>query len=243
MEKKNMVLLTVIAVATLLVAVVGATFAYFTATVQDTRNTEGGDNGTANITAGSVASKTVVGNVSTGAGKFEKTGVYPNHKEIAGLSVQVTNGAGQTGTTNTNIDIVYDVTTNTFAKDEIEVSVYKKEGSEAEAITEDYFGCTHNVQQDGAENEYHFSETCAHEISELTSTAGLTKVTDTPVKLKGASNAEKDLVIASDTISAEGSEGTTTVYYYVVVEFKDTQVSQNDSMNAQLAGKISVKAA
>ena len=31
MEKKNMVLLTVIAVATLLVAVVGATFAYFTA--------------------------------------------------------------------------------------------------------------------------------------------------------------------------------------------------------------------
>ena len=32
MEKKNMVLLTVIAVATLLVAVVGATFAYFTAT-------------------------------------------------------------------------------------------------------------------------------------------------------------------------------------------------------------------
>ncbi len=32
MEKKNMVLLTVIAIATLLVAVVGATFAYFTAT-------------------------------------------------------------------------------------------------------------------------------------------------------------------------------------------------------------------
>ena len=36
MEKKNMVLLTVIAVATLLVAVVGATFAYFTATVNTT---------------------------------------------------------------------------------------------------------------------------------------------------------------------------------------------------------------
>ena len=32
MEKKNTILLTVIAVATLLVAVVGATFAYFTAT-------------------------------------------------------------------------------------------------------------------------------------------------------------------------------------------------------------------
>ena len=38
MEKKNMVLLTVIAVATLLVAVVGATFAYFTATSTTTGN-------------------------------------------------------------------------------------------------------------------------------------------------------------------------------------------------------------
>ena len=41
MEKKNMVLLTVIAVATLLVAVVGATFAYFTATITDDRGSEG----------------------------------------------------------------------------------------------------------------------------------------------------------------------------------------------------------
>ena len=39
MEKKNMILLTVIAVSTLLVAVVGATFAYFTATSTSTGNT------------------------------------------------------------------------------------------------------------------------------------------------------------------------------------------------------------
>ena len=38
MEKKNTVLLTVIAVATLLVAVVGATFAYFTASNSSTGN-------------------------------------------------------------------------------------------------------------------------------------------------------------------------------------------------------------
>ncbi len=40
MEKKNMVLLTVIAVATLLVAVVGATFAYFTATANPSGSAE-----------------------------------------------------------------------------------------------------------------------------------------------------------------------------------------------------------
>ncbi len=40
MEKKNVVLLTVIAVATLLITVVGATFAYFTATVSGTEKAE-----------------------------------------------------------------------------------------------------------------------------------------------------------------------------------------------------------
>ena len=40
MEKKNTILLTVIAVATLLVAVVGATFAYFTAQGGTTRTRE-----------------------------------------------------------------------------------------------------------------------------------------------------------------------------------------------------------
>lgn len=39
MEKKNTVLLTVIAIATLLVAVVGATFAYFSASVTNTEKT------------------------------------------------------------------------------------------------------------------------------------------------------------------------------------------------------------
>ena len=45
MEKKNTILLTVIAVATLLVAVVGATFAYFTAT-----NSTSGEGGTTDVT-------------------------------------------------------------------------------------------------------------------------------------------------------------------------------------------------
>ena len=46
MEKKNTILLTVIAIATLLVAVVGATFAYFTATVTTENNNQNTINGT-----------------------------------------------------------------------------------------------------------------------------------------------------------------------------------------------------
>lgn len=52
MEKKNTILLTVIAVATLLVAVVGATFAYFTASVTDTTS----ESNKANVTTQQLAS-------------------------------------------------------------------------------------------------------------------------------------------------------------------------------------------
>ncbi len=56
MDKKNTMLLTVIAVATLLVAVVGATFAYFSLTV-------GGDTTTTNatVTTGKVGTVTIAG--------------------------------------------------------------------------------------------------------------------------------------------------------------------------------------
>ena len=239
MEKKNVVLLTVIALATLLVAVVGATFAFFTATVKDER-TGDGDAGKTNITAGSVASTTVVGNVSNEVGKFTTSGVYPGHKEIASLSVTTTNG-GEQEKSDTKVDIVYNVTNNTFADDEIEVSVYKKEDSEATEIVPDYFGCTHQATPQEETNEVRFSETCTKDLASLESTVKLTKLTSEPVKLqKGTS---EDLVLTTDTITANGKSQAKTVYYYVVVEFKETGLSQNDSMNATLDGTINVKAA
>ena len=239
MEKKNVVLLTVIALATLLVAVVGATFAFFTATVKDER-TEGDENGKTNITAGSVASTTVVGNVSGDVGKFTASGVYPGHKEIAGLSVIATNG-GEQEKSDTKIDIVYNVTNNTFENNEIEVSVYKKDDSEATEIVPDYFGCTHQAIPQESANEVRFSENCTKNLESLESEAKLQKLTSEPVKLqKGTS---ENLVLTTDTITAEGKGSSKTVYYYVVVEFKETNESQNASMNATLDGTINVKAA
>lgn len=55
MDKKNTMLLTVIAVATLLVAVVGATFAYFTAVNEATSATNVGVNATTTAAPGTVA--------------------------------------------------------------------------------------------------------------------------------------------------------------------------------------------
>ncbi len=232
MEKKNMVLLTVIAVATLLVAVVGATFAYFTATVKDERGD--GDAGTTSVTAGSIANTTVVSNVSQAAGKFEKTGVYPGHIEVAGLSVKATHNKNET--TNTKINIVYDVTSNTFANDDIEINVYKKAGDELEL--NNYFNCKHTSnQQDG--NVVQFSETCDKQPDSLVDELSAEKLTKEPVKLEQGK--KEDIVLATDTITTNNMEEKT-VNYYVVVQFKDNG-DQNVSMNATLDGKITVEVA
>ena len=234
MEKKNVVLLTVIAAATLLVAMVGATFAFFTATVKDER-TGDGDAGKTNITAASVASTTVVGNVENAAGKFTATGVYPGHKEVAGLSVKVSN-SGEEQSTDTDFEIIYNVETNGFQKDEIQVNVYR---ADKDLDLKDYFGCTHSDSvQEG--NEVRFTETCTKSEAELEG-LGATKLTAEPIKLTG--DVQKDLVLVKDDIKDVGASHSVTKYYYVVVEFTDTKGDQNTSMNAELSGTISVRAA
>ena len=70
MEKKNMVLLTVIAVATLLVAVVGATFAYFTA-----QSTTTGNSTTTSATTRELAALSW----TAGTDKGESPSVYPGY--------------------------------------------------------------------------------------------------------------------------------------------------------------------
>ena len=109
MEKKNMVLLTVIAVATLLVAVVGATFAYFSITT--TNNFGGGtaDQGKTNITASDAAKADAITiTESSNAGSFTETGVYPGHKEVAAIKVNAKSAQG----TVPNVKITYNTTKN-----------------------------------------------------------------------------------------------------------------------------------
>ena len=106
MEKKNMVLLTVIAVATLLVAVVGATFAYFSTTSSNEFN-GAGTQGNTSVGSGNVTGdKIVIAESDTDAGSFTATDVYPGHKEIAGIHVNAKSSAS----VSSKIKITYDVT-------------------------------------------------------------------------------------------------------------------------------------
>ncbi len=80
MEKKNTILLTVIAVATLLVAVVGATFAYFTASVTTNNN----ENNTTTVKTQTLASAVM----DMGSNVSPQGTVYPGYKALKTVTVK-----------------------------------------------------------------------------------------------------------------------------------------------------------
>lgn len=221
MEKKNMVLLTVIAVATLLVAVVGATFAYFTASIQNDYNDQG-NNGTANISSGSVGSNTtVVAEVDGQAGSFEATDVYPGHKEVAALKVTVEGDTAQ------SIDITYSPTTNDFPDGSITLKVYKGAGSENIGEEGNYFQCESKTGTSGGSQTFY--EECTVEESTLGTQLGSTH------NLTQA-EAGSTVVLATDSLTSE------TGTYYVVVEFVNKPgESQDTAQSKTLDGDISVR--
>ena len=221
MEKKNMVLLTVIAVATLLVAVVGATFAYFTASITNNYNDQG-SNGTANISSGSVGSNTtVVAAVDGQAGSFEATDVYPGHKEVAALKVTVEGDTAQ------SIDITYSPTTNDFPDGSITLKVYKGAGTENIGEEGNYFQCESKTGTSGGSQTFY--EECSIEESTLGSQIGSTH------NLTQA-EAGSTVVLATDSLTSE------TGTYYVVVEFVNKPgESQDTAQSKTLDGDISVR--
>ena len=221
MEKKNMVLLTVIAVATLLVAVVGATFAYFTASITNEYNKEG--NGTADISSGTVGSSTTtVANIEGQAGQFTATDVYPGHKEVAALSVKVEGGSQ-------SVDIIYTPTNNDFPANSIKMRVYRATGTENIGDGKNIFSCEKVTGTTGSEQTFY--EDCREEEE----TELLGNQVGSEVTLTGADQNGQKIVLAQDTIN------NTTNTYYVVVEFVDTGAEQNSAQGKTLNGDISVQ--
>ena len=216
-------------------AVVGATFAYFTATVE---NTYSPSNGATSIEAAKVATKTVVASIDSEAGKFTATDVYPGHKEIAGLQVKVTGTEGDTSA----IKIKYAVTENGF-KDDINVTVYGLENQLSIGSTEEnntWFGCTKQTKKSSDEQKTLYYETCAEKTNELPAAKKIGE-TKTLKTAGGPETLEFDDVI---TISG-GTDATK--YYYVVIEYEndteETAEGQNDQMSKSVEGTISVRAA
>ena len=220
MEKKNTILLTVIAVATLLVAVVGATFAYFTAT-------SGTDNNASSTGAVETATVSTVKLTTADVGKSTRT-VYPGTTNYAAISVvaskELPEGA-DAATDDTDYNITYTVNgsitlSEAFTAGSVTYSVYRTTEEVETPVT-----CT--LSTDNAQ----YSDSC--NLDALTSAAGSQQVvTDQTV-----SGTTATVSVPSQTLSTDGS---TTYYYYLVVSYpnqeSDQNADQDKTITAQLTG-------
>lgn len=136
MEKKNVIFLSVIAVATLLTAVIGTTFAYFTANI--TTSNAANSNTT-------VKTKVIAGAVMDMGSKIEATGVYPGYKTVKPITVT---GSGVADSQPANATITVTPSLGAFAGD-VTWKLYKS----STAIT-----CTSSPVTTGT--QYYDNATC-----------------------------------------------------------------------------------
>lgn len=210
MEKKNMVLLTVIAVATLLVAVVGATFAYFTAT-----STTGGNETTTSATTAQLA---------TLSWTAEETGrspqVYPGFKAFQAYTL----AAGGTGSARYQLKLTANVDP-AFKSGDVTYSIYK---ATSEVTSSLFTPGNANVDTTTEPGVARYSITGAAFDSEgltaVVENEPLTTVSDTVITGVGVQNV--------NTIN-----GGTTEYYVLVLDFpnkNEAQTQQNATFSASL---------
>ncbi len=228
MERKNMVLLTVIAVATLLVAVVGATFAYFTATVTEGRESgDGKGQGETQLNTATLAgSTTATANIDGQAGSFTANDIFPGHTEYAALSVTVTS----TEAKNVAVPFVYEVESNTIGTD-IHYYLYRAD----KKYDDMNMGCVVGVDPD---SPTHMSETCdfrnvesskGHPTSGGDSAEAISELTLVGTGVVTEDANAKYQIMDEITTTGDSSEYTGTAYYYFVIEYKNkTDVSASE---------------
>ena len=210
MEKKNMVLLTVIAVATLLVAVVGATFAYFTAT-----STTGGNDTTTSATTAQLA---------TLSWTAEETGrspqVYPGFKAFQAYTL----AAGGTGSARYQLTLTATVDP-AFKSGDVTYSIYK---ATSEVTSSLFTPGTANVDTTTQPGVARYSITGAAFDSE-----DLTAV----VENQPLTTASGTVITGEGVQSVNTINGGTTEYYVLVLDFpnkNEAQTQQHATFSASL---------
>ena len=245
MEKKNMVLLTVIAIATLLVAVVGATFAYFTATVNDDRSS-GEEHGEAKVGTQTIQNSLIIEKSKEGFGKFDDQNVYPGHKEL--LQLKITSPKGNA--TDTYFNIVYEGT-NTFPKDTIKFQIYESTDDLEPGFgaDKDAFKCEKISEKDDTDSNFKLYEKC--ELDETLHINDAHPVLTQPVSTSNygeadgnGSTSQKTVLNGDLPFVITGNADKKTMYYYVVVEYvNNASMAQNEEIGKKLEGKITVEPA
>ena len=210
MEKKNTILLTVIAVATLLVAVVGATFAYFTAST-----TTGTGTGTAET-----GETTTLGSTSLDMSTVSTQGAsnmsYPGGMMVAAAKVTASVTGDQTY--NMTYDVKFEVDTSALSgsTSEIKYTVYRVDSAvSGDLVTR----CQYHEEDDVKGKKYYYTDCAA--------ASGI--LGGTPVKTETtiSEHTEKTTVtISGETFSNVTNAGDEYVYYLVVSYVNDDAADQ-----------------
>jgi predicted ribosomally synthesized peptide with SipW-like signal peptide len=221
MEKKNTILLTVIAIATLLVAVVGATFAYFTATVTTT-NAEDGGSATTSVKA------TVLPTATMEYGKtLNATDVFPGYKGVKKINISASCSASSCSDIGTKI-IVTPTIDKSFGED-VTWTLYKS-SNEIVCSTTETNGYT------DTNGTYASTYSCTN--------------TDTATKVMSNSSTSSDTNVTVSngvyeyavTVSYKSSTDYTNDNYYLVVEYANTN-SVQDAQGKSFSFALDFKAA
>ena len=219
MEKKNTILLTVIAVATLLVAVVGATFAYFTATT-----TPSGAGEEAEVTTNTVGDVDLTMSATTTTNSLQ----YPGGFLVAGAKVTAKHDGSSpynvTYTLNGSVDA-----TNIAAATTLNWTLY-----EVTAPVSDPLGSSCQLQETkvGEETRYYYTGCTVSES--LTGVSDANKIDEGTVVGGQTATIEK----TGEKLQSAADPGTDT-YYYLVVEYPNMEASQDADQGKTITATLS----
>lgn len=217
MEKKNTILLTVIAVATLLVAVVGATFAYFTATT----GLGGEGTGATEVKSAQVADAAELNTTTTKS----TDAYYPGTINYASATVTAKKStATSTAVLAVDYNITASVTVDDALKDNVKWTLYKTTDPVNPVIVAD--SCGNPEHKNGSETRYY--QTCQKAAA----------LTDSVKIASSADNDGKNITDSGTLKTLATTDAGETVYYYLVVEYENVETGDNANQNAQQGKSI-----
>lgn len=227
MEKKNTILLTVIAVATLLVAVVGATFAYFTATTTaDGTGAGTSDVGTAKVSGVNLDYEPI----ENGIKKLE----YPGGFAYAGIKLGLTK---QDATDTKNYTVSYKVKMEFKNTTETELTWTLYRAASATEITNNRTCEVSNAVPEGQSASavyYAYNCTGDNTYGESVQTGKIAPNTATATEV---------ITTLDESLRTDAATG---YYYYLVVDYPNNGNQNNDQgkvISASITGVSDVKQA
>ena len=216
MEKKNVVFLTVLAVATLLTAVVGTTFAYFTATV----------NGNNTATTTTITTANDLGITYTDGDQITGGDIVPGWHSTTAKHIKVKNN----GTVPVKYQIAWTSVVNTFSKgasattDDLVYSVVETSNGNNVLTSGAATGVLASGFERVADKSYSLT------AGKVTVGTGSSEIAVSAVPANGATNA---ILVPERTIAAGETQE-----FDVMIYFVETGIAQNENQNVSFSAKF-----